>query len=76
MNDKLFWLLPSAVLASLPAQMEKRESDRYDPAQFALLSPAIGEPAPDLRLCDLEGRPRSLEALLGSTIVLVKGSYT
>lgn len=58
------------------AQMEKRENDLYMGAAFAAAAPAVGAAVPDLRLCDLEGRPRALHALLGRTVVLVKGSYT
>jgi|JI10StandDraft_1071094.scaffolds.fasta_scaffold558810_1 cytochrome oxidase Cu insertion factor (SCO1/SenC/PrrC family) len=58
------------------AQMEKRTADLYDPAMFAAAAPAVGTDAPDLQLCDLQGRPRCLQALLGKTVVIVKGSYT
>lgn len=64
------------VAVALPAQMEKRVADQYDPATFAAAAPAVGAVAPDLQLCDLQGRPRCLKALLGSTVVIVKGSYT
>lgn len=67
-------LLASAAL--LPAQMEKRWTGEYDGVAFAEAAPAVGSPAPDLVLRDLAGRPWSLHQLLGSTVVLVKGSYT
>lgn len=70
--------LPFALLLASPllAQMEMRAADLYDPSTFAAAAPAVGSEAPDLRLCDLEGRPRALQALLGRTVVLVKGSFT
>ncbi len=68
-------VLLSAVAAAT-AQMEKRAADLYDPKAFAAAAPAVGEVAPDLQLSDLQGRPRCLQALLGSTVVIVKGSYT
>ena len=60
----------------LAGQMEKRWTGRYDGREFAAAAPAVGTRAPDLSLCDLEGRPWSLHALLGRTVVLVKGSFT
>ncbi|MCA8963877.1 MAG: hypothetical protein H6838_01280 [Planctomycetes bacterium] len=65
-----------SLAAAAAAQMEKREVDLYDPKAFAAAAPAVGSPAPDLQLCGLDGRPRCLQALLGSTVVIVKGSYT
>jgi hypothetical protein len=65
-----------ACAAVLPAQMEKRWTGQYDGEAFARAAPAVGTPAPDLVLRDLDGRPWSLHQLLGSTVVLVKGSYT
>ena len=65
-----------ASMATAAAQMEKRASGQFDAEVFAAAAPAAGVAAPDLQLCDLEGRPRSLQALLGRTVVLVKGSYT
>jgi hypothetical protein len=64
------------MVAFAPAQMEKRFFEEYEAKRFAAAAPAVGSEAPDLQLCDLEGRPRSLRALLGRTVVLVKGSYT
>lgn len=66
----------TALVAALPAQMEKRDTDGYDEQAFVDASPRIGESAPELLLCDMEGRPRSLHLLRGATVVLVKGSYT
>ncbi|MAG54658.1 MAG: hypothetical protein CMJ83_00035 [Planctomycetes bacterium] len=57
-------------------QMEKRWTGRYDGRRFAKAAPAVGAIVPDLALADLEGRPWSLHALLGRTVVLVKGSFT
>jgi hypothetical protein len=65
-----------AAVAAAAAQMEKRSSGQFDAEAFAAAATAVGSSAPDLQLCDLEGRPRSLFALLGRTVVLVKGSYT
>lgn len=65
-------LLPSL----LPAQMEKRWIDRYGETLFAQARPAVGTSAPDLRLWDLAGRPRSLELERGRTIVLIGAAYT
>ena len=73
-------LRPIAVLAALaaavPAQMEKRDTGGYDEQAFVDASPRVGESAPELLLCDMDGRPRSLHLLRGATVVLVKGSYT
>ncbi len=69
-------LVAVTTTAAMVAQMEKRDADQYDPATFAAARPAVGSQAPDLQLCDLEGRPRALAALLGQTVVLVKGSFT
>ena len=72
-----FAVLPLCLLAAtLPAQMEKRWSDRYHGTTYARVKPAVGTPAPDLCLWDLEGRPRSLELERGRTIVLIGGAYT
>lgn len=65
-----------ALAAAASAQMELRQADLYDPATFAAFAPAVGDDCPDLRLCDLTGRPQSLTALRGRTVVLVKGSFT
>lgn len=65
-----------AMAATAPAQMELRQADLYDPTTFAAFAPAVGDDCPDLRLCDLTGRPQSLTALRGRTVVLVKGSFT
>ena len=64
------------VAAPARAQMELRQADLYDPSTFAAFFPAVGDDCPDLRLCDLTGRPRSLAALRGRSVVLVKGSFT
>ena len=69
-------LVALALTATLSGQMEKREEGKFDDLAFASAQPAVGMPAPDLQLCDLLGRPRCIQALLGSTVVVVKGSYT
>lgn len=72
-------VVPFAALAlagSATAQMEKRQTERYADAEFARAEPAMGAAAPDLRLFDLDGRPRSLALERGRTIVLVGGAYT
>jgi len=62
--------------ASMPAQMEKRWIDQYAGTVFAQAQPAVGTAAPDLCLCDLTGRPRSLALERGRTVVLIGASYT
>ena len=65
------------VLSSLAlAQMEKRNDALYVRNTFATAAPAIGTPAPDLVLPDLDGRPWALSALQGQIVVLIKGGYT
>lgn len=68
--------LLAAGTAPLPAQMEKRTGDRYDERAFAAAAPAVGQPAPDLCLFDLQGRPRSLALERGRTIVWIGGAFT
>ena len=68
--------LLTALAAVLPAQMEKRDTDGYDEKSFIDAAPRVGDEAPDLLLCDMDGRPRSLHLLRGAAVVLVKGSYT
>lgn len=62
--------------ALLPAQMEKRWIDQYSGTLYATTAPRVGEPAPDLCLWDLDGRPRSLALARGRTIVLIGAAYT
>ncbi len=62
--------------AALPAQMEKRQTDQYAGTEFAKAKPAVGSTAPDLRLWDLDGRPRSLGLERGRPVVLIGGAYT
>lgn len=71
-------LVAAALLlaTALPAQMEKRWSQRYADTAFALAAPAVGTAAPDLCLWDLDGRPRSLALARGRTVVLIGASYT
>ena len=73
---RLSLLLGAVLVSALPAQMEKRWSDRYHGTTYAKVKPAVGTPAPDLRLWDLAGRPRSLALERGRTILLIGGSYT
>lgn len=69
--------IPMAMLLSvLPAQMEMRQLDLYADSEFSKKAPAVGTEAPDLRLWDLQGRPRSLALERGRTIVLIGGAYT
>jgi hypothetical protein len=77
MNHRIrttFVALTAALAAT--AQMEKRENELYATMGFATAEPMVGAAAPDLRLCDVDGRPRALRAWLGRTVVLVKGSFT
>lgn len=78
MTDPTRIRLLAAVLTALPlaAQMELRRQGLYDDSEFAREAPALGEAAPDLRLFDLEGRPRSLALERGRTVVLIAASYT
>ena len=69
-------LVAVLLTSALPAQMEKRWIDQYSGTVFAQAAPAVGTPAPDLCLWDLDGRPRSLLLERGRTIVLIGGSYT
>jgi len=65
------------VLSSLAlGQMEKRNDALYKPSTFENTAPAVGTPAPDLVLPDLDGRPWALSALEGRIVVLIKGGYT
>lgn len=66
----------SCLAALLPAQMEKRQEVHYAHTTFARAEPAIGTEAPELRLWDLDGRPRSLALERGRTVVLIGGAYT
>jgi hypothetical protein len=65
-----------APVAAAGAQMEKRWIDQYRDNDFALAKPAVGAPAADLRLWDVDGRPRSLALERGRTLVLVAGAFT
>jgi hypothetical protein len=65
-----------ALAANAGAQMEKRWIDQHRDGDFAKAAPAVGEPAPDLCLHDLAGRPRSLALERGRTTVLVGGAFT
>ena len=78
MTDPTRIRLLTAVLTALPlaAQMELRRQGLYDDSEFAREAPALGEAVPDLRLFDLEGRPRSLALERGRTVVLIAASFT
>ena len=69
-------LAPLTLLATAGAQMEKRWIDQYRDQDFAQAAPVVGAPAPDLRLWDVDGRPRSLALERGRTVVLVAGACT
>lgn len=64
------------LLATLPAQMEKRDRELYDRAAFLAAAPALGSMAPDLVLADLEGRLHALSSYRGRVLVLIKGGFT
>jgi len=57
-------------------QMELRENEEYDAAQFAASKPAVGEVAPALNLKTLDGKMVSLKDYLGKNIVVIKSGYT
>ena len=66
----------AALPAAASAQMGKRWVQEYSGTVFARRQPAVGSTTPDLRLWDLDGRPRALALERGRTIVLISGSYT
>lgn len=71
------WLLTlSATSAALPAQMEKRGEALYDREAFRADAPAVGSQAPDLVLCDLDGRLQALSAYRGRVVVIIKAGFT
>jgi hypothetical protein len=77
MNPIATFATTAALLAScLPAQMGKRWIDQYSGTIYAQSQPRVGTAAPDLRLWDLDGRPRSLHLERGRKLVLIAGSYT
>jgi hypothetical protein len=76
MKSRLTIATALALVAALPAQMEKRDTGQYDEQAFIEAAPRVGETAPDLVLCDMDGMPKSLLLLRGATVVLIKGSYT
>ena len=61
---------------TLTAQMGLRENELFAPRNFSKAGPAIGSPAPDLDLTDLDGKSVSLKSYRGKVVVLVKGGYT
>lgn len=69
-------LAASLPLATLPAQMEKRDRELYDRAAFLAAAPALGSVAPDLVLADLDGRLHALSSYRGRVLVLIKGGFT
>ena len=68
-------VLPILTFAAT-AQMEKRDDALYARAAFEAAAPALGTPAPDLVLPDLDGRPWALSSQRGRIVVLIKGGYT
>ncbi|MCK5943830.1 MAG: hypothetical protein KAI24_17735 [Planctomycetes bacterium] len=77
MNPILTLATTTALFAAgLQAQMGKRWIDQYSGTIYAQSKPAVGAEAPDLRLWDLDGRPRSLHLERGRKVVLIAGSYT
>ena len=75
-NLGLATVLAASLAATASGQMEKRTADQYANTVFAKAAPAVNSKAPDLRLCDLTGRMRSLQAERGRTVVLIGASYT
>lgn len=68
------WLALAAALA-LGACFPRDAGPRL--AHFATVAPAVGEPAPDLALYDLDGAPVTLSELVGDKpMVLQLGSHT
>lgn len=77
MNHRRLCIATQALLlAAVPAQMEKRDSQLYDRQQFLAAAPAIDTVAPDLVLTDLDGRLQALSSYRGRVLVLVKGGFT
>ena len=71
--------IPCALIlgVTIPAQMEKRDLDRFQRRAFELQSPALGTTVlEDLCLEHTDGRPWSLAQQLGKTLVLVKAGFT
>lgn len=65
------WLATAA-----PCQMEKRDDSLFDRANFRAAAPAVGSPAPDLVLTDLDGRPCALSQWRGRIVVVIKAGFT
>lgn len=71
--------LALAAPAPLPApapQMEKRERELFERRAFERQAPALGTLAPELCLERLDGRPWSLAQELGTSVLLIKASFT
>lgn len=69
--------IPALLFASLAAaQMEKRDLERYERAQFRAEAPAVDSLAPDLVLTDLDGKLHALSQWRGRIVVVIKAGYT
>ena len=76
MNVRIVTLLSSVLIAVANAQMDKRHRYRYRAETFRSAAPAVGAPAPELELKDLDGRCWSLGTARGKTLVIVGGGFT
>ncbi len=70
------FLITFGVAAMSTAQMGLRENELFAPRKFANAGPAIGSPAPELDLKNLDGKSVTLKSYRGKVVVLVKGGYT
>ena len=74
---KPHWILVATTLAaSLCGQMEKRWSGLFHLSTYEMAKPRVGRLAPELRLFDLDGKPRNLAVERGRRVVLLAGSFT
>lgn len=62
--------------ATASGQMEKRDRELYDLAEFRKRAPAVGKNITDLILRDLNGKKVSLKSLRSKPLVIIGGAYT
>ena len=65
-----------SLAAGLCGQMEKRWSGLFHLSAYEMAKPRVGRLAPELRLFDLDGKPRNLAVERGRRVVLLAGSFT